>query len=124
MPIVDPEIINSGEKELFASIIASLCVFSIFNRRLLELRRLLFNQRRLIRTNACYHFRPNPVLGINLFIVTKKMKRVWHNYKIWILIGMAYFGFYSFKGFETVVSLLSRLRKNRISQSIYTKSNS
>jgi len=59
----------------------------------------------------CKLLHPNPLLGINLFIITNEMKRIWHNYKIWIVICIAYLGFYSFKGFKKVASLLFSFQK-------------
>jgi hypothetical protein len=35
------------------------------------------------------------------------MKRLWKEYKVWIIIGFAYMGFYAFKGYKTVKQMVS-----------------
>jgi hypothetical protein len=39
------------------------------------------------------------------------MKRIWYNNKIWILIGIAYTGFYFFKGLKAFIRFGSRIQK-------------
>lgn len=39
------------------------------------------------------------------------MKRIWHNNKIWILIGMAYTGFYFIKGLKAFIRFGARIQK-------------
>jgi hypothetical protein len=34
------------------------------------------------------------------------MRRIWNDYKIWILIGLAYLGFYSFKGYKILKQII------------------
>jgi hypothetical protein len=47
-----------------------------------------------------------------------KMKRIWNEYKVWIIIGLAYAGFYLFKGFK----VLKRISSNRQTKLISSQS--
>jgi hypothetical protein len=46
------------------------------------------------------------------------MKRIWNEYKVWIIIGLAYAGFYLFKGFK----VLKRISSNRQTKLISSQS--
>jgi hypothetical protein len=35
------------------------------------------------------------------------MRRLWKEYKVWIIIGLAYMGFYAFKGYKTLKQMVS-----------------
>jgi len=35
------------------------------------------------------------------------MKRIWNNYKVWIIIGLAYAGFTFFKGYKLLKQMVS-----------------
>ena len=37
------------------------------------------------------------------------MRRIWNDYKVWILIGLAYTGFYFFKGYKILKQMVSGL---------------
>jgi hypothetical protein len=50
------------------------------------------------------------------------MRRIWNDYKVWILIGLAYTGFYFFKGYKTLKQIVSSLYTKLVSlQSLSTK---
>jgi hypothetical protein len=50
------------------------------------------------------------------------MKRIWNNYKVWIIIGLAYSGFSFFKGYKVLKQMVSILyRKLASVQSLLTK---
>jgi len=40
----------------------------------------------------------------------QNMRRIWNNYKVWILIGIAYTGFYFFKGYKNLKKIISSLQ--------------
>jgi hypothetical protein len=42
------------------------------------------------------------------------MRRLWNEYKVWIIIGLAYAGFYFFKGYKILKQMVSF-------QSLFTK---
>jgi hypothetical protein len=35
------------------------------------------------------------------------MRHLWKEYKVWIIIGLAYMGFYAFKGYKTLKHMVS-----------------
>ena len=41
------------------------------------------------------------------------MKRIWKNYKIWILVGMAYAGIQFYKSIKIFHRITARFQKNR-----------
>jgi hypothetical protein len=43
------------------------------------------------------------------------MRRIWNDYKVWILIGLAYTGYYFFKGYKTLKPILSGIYKELVS---------
>jgi len=47
------------------------------------------------------------------------MRRIWNNYKIWIIIGLAYTGFYSLKGYKILKQISSLLIQNLFLYSYY-----
>ena len=50
------------------------------------------------------------------------MKRLWSEYKVWIIIGLAYMGFNLFKGYKISKQMVSILYAKLISfQSLLTK---
>ncbi len=50
------------------------------------------------------------------------MRRLWNEYKVWIIIGLAYIGFNFFKGYKILKQMLSILYTKWISfQSLLTK---
>ena len=50
------------------------------------------------------------------------MKRIWNNYKVWIIIGLAYCGFSFFKGYKILKQMVSTLYIKLASfQSLLTK---
>ena len=50
------------------------------------------------------------------------MRRIWNNYKVWIIIGLAYSGFSFFKGYKVLKQMVSILyRKLASVQSLLTK---
>jgi len=43
------------------------------------------------------------------------MRRIWNHYKVWILIGLIYTGYYFFKGYKTLKQIVtSHYTKNTI----------
>ena len=38
------------------------------------------------------------------------MRRIWNNYKVWIIIGLAYTGFYLYKGYKNLKKIVSSLQ--------------
>jgi hypothetical protein len=52
------------------------------------------------------------------------MRRIWNDYKVWILIGFLYTGFYFFKGYKALKQIGSGLHPKFASfQSLSTKEN-
>jgi len=50
------------------------------------------------------------------------MRRIWNDYKVWILIGLACTGFYFFKSYKSLKQIVSGLHKKFVSlQSLSTK---
>ena len=49
----------------------------------------------------------------------KSMRRIWNDYKVWVLIGLAYTGFYLFKGYKNLKQIVSNLHKSLFLYSYY-----
>jgi hypothetical protein len=50
------------------------------------------------------------------------MRHLWNEYKVWIIIGLAYAGFYLFKGYKILKPMVSILYTKLASfQSLLTK---
>ena len=50
------------------------------------------------------------------------MRRIWNDYKVWILIGFVYTGFYFFKSYKSLKQIVSTLYTKFVSlQSLSTK---
>ena len=47
------------------------------------------------------------------------MKRIWKDYKVWIIIGLAYTGFYFFKGYKILKQMVSILYTKLLPSSHY-----
>jgi len=46
------------------------------------------------------------------------MIRIWNTYKVWILIGLAYTGFYFFKGFKGLKQIVPSCKSKKFISSV------